>query len=92
MQLLNGAYTQYVNFKRHCSGHLFREANRSDLFEAPSDLRAPRKGCCPLFGPHNIGALRNVVDRLKQVDSFGGGRDDIVSALIKLGREAQRRR
>ena len=36
MQLLNGAYTQYVNFKRHRSGHLFHEANRSDLFEAPS--------------------------------------------------------
>ena len=54
MQLLNGAYTQYVNFKRHRSGHVFHEANRPDLFEAPSDPRAPRKGCCPLFGPFSI--------------------------------------
>ena len=59
MQLLNGAYTQYVNFKRHCSGHLFREANRSDLFEAPSDPRAPRKVLSPFRAFADIGATES---------------------------------
>ncbi|MFN7812485.1 MAG: RHS repeat-associated core domain-containing protein [Planctomycetia bacterium] len=43
-------------------------------------------------GQHGIAALQNVVDTLKQVDSFGGSRDDIVDALRQLGEQAARRR
>ncbi|WP_179867017.1 hypothetical protein [Bacillus pseudomycoides] len=51
-------------------------------------VRAPNR----VKGQHSIEALRNVVDRLREVRDNGGGRDDIVEKLRDLGDIAQRRR
>ncbi|WP_082786616.1 T7SS effector LXG polymorphic toxin [Sporosarcina psychrophila] len=43
-------------------------------------------------GQHDITALRNVVDKIKEVENSGGDRDDIVQILERLGRIAAQRR
>ncbi len=44
-----------------------------------------------ITGQHNIAALRNVVDTLKEVAEYGF-RDDMVEALRKLGKVAAGRK
>ncbi|WP_438298543.1 hypothetical protein [Sporosarcina sp. FA15] len=43
-------------------------------------------------GQHDITPLRNVVDKIKEVENNGGDRDDIVQILERLGRIAAQRR
>nr|WP_257132206.1 AHH domain-containing protein [Bacillus pseudomycoides] len=53
-------------------------------------VRAPNR----VKGQHSIEALRNAVDRLREVrdNGGGGGRDDLVEKLRDIGDIAQRRR
>ncbi|PFZ03191.1 hypothetical protein COL63_29860 [Bacillus pseudomycoides] len=55
-------------------------------------VRAPNR----VKGQHSIEALRNAVDRLREVrdngGGGGGGRDDLVEKLRDIGDIAQRRR
>lgn len=41
-------------------------------------------------GQHNLTRLQHVVDKLKEVDGFGGTREKMVDMLKRLGKEAAR--
>jgi hypothetical protein len=42
-------------------------------------------------GQHDIQALRKVVEKLQELDAFGGSYEDFVDVLRRLGRIAQKR-
>ncbi|MFZ5988767.1 MAG: hypothetical protein ACOYWZ_16810 [Bacillota bacterium] len=67
---------------------LLRRYNIDPIMGKENLVWAPNR----IKGQHNTDALRNVVDKLKQVENAGGDRDDIVKMLRKLGELAAERR
>jgi RHS repeat-associated protein len=90
----------------HAHHILFKEGNgeAQKLLVAEGQALLRRFGIDPIYGKenliwapmrvkeqHGIGALQNVVNRLKEVESSGGESDDIIMMLLRLGQEAARR-
>ena len=90
----------------HAHHILFKEgrgdAQKALVVEGQALLR--RFGIDPIYGAenmtwapmrvrqqHGIESLQNVVNRLNEVESAGGDRDDIIMMLLRLGQEAARR-
>jgi hypothetical protein len=67
---------------------LLRRYDIDPIFGVENLVWAPNR----IAGQHDTAALRNVVDQLKSIESFGGGRADIVEELKRLGDLAARRR
>lgn len=66
---------------------ILRKYGIDPIYGVENLVWAPNK----IKGQHNIKALRNVVDQLKEADMTGGTKEDIVKALKKLGEEAAER-
>ncbi|HBF37742.1 MAG TPA: hypothetical protein DDW50_10510 [Firmicutes bacterium] len=67
---------------------LLREFNIDPIMGGENLIWAPNR----IKGQHDIEALRNVVNKLKEVKNSGGDREDMVEMLKKLGQEAARRK
>jgi hypothetical protein len=67
---------------------LLRRYDIDPIFGIENLVWAPNR----IAGQHDTAALRNVVDQLKSIEAFGGGRTDIVEELRRLGDLAARRR
>jgi hypothetical protein len=67
---------------------LLRRYDIDPIFGVKNLVWAPNR----IAGQYDTAALRNVVDQLKSIESFGGGRADMVEELKRLGDLAARRR
>ena len=92
-----GVYRNYLLLFRSGLGR----RQRALVDEGQLILR--RNGIDPIYGPenlawapnvagqHRIGPLRGVVERLRQVEASGGGREGLTQALRELGEVAAAR-
>ncbi|MBC2582744.1 RHS repeat-associated core domain-containing protein [Clostridium sp. DJ247] len=67
---------------------ILREYKIDPIFGLENLIWAPNR----VKGQHGTDALKNVVDKIKEVKNAGGDRDDMVEMLKKLGDIAKRRK
>ncbi len=67
--------------------HILRKVGIDPIYGVENLVWAPNR----IPGQHDLGALTNVVDKLKELDTLGGDYDDFVELLRELGELAASR-